>query len=57
MRSEQVETSTGKGRVRLSDRYAPVNYVIRVFQEFAGETPTLKHASGSMDLPHGNRRE
>lgn len=54
MRTEQVETLSGRGRLRLSDRYASVNYVIRVFQDFAGETPTLRHASGDMDLPHGD---
>ena len=61
MRTEQVETITGKGRVQLGDRYAkatgldPVNLVIRVFQDFADDnTPTLKHASGSMDLPLGD---
>jgi hypothetical protein len=54
MRTEQVETITGRGRLRLSDRYASVNYVIRVFQDFVGDAPTIKHASGDLDLPHGD---
>jgi len=54
MRTEQIETLFGNGLVRLSDRYAPVRYVIRVFQEFAGSVPTLKSATGGMNLPAGD---
>jgi hypothetical protein len=41
-------------QVQLSDRYASVTLVIRVFQDFASNTPTLKHANGHIDLPLGD---
>ena len=53
-RTEQIETLTGKGRLRLSNRYAMVDYVIRVSQEFVGTTPTLKSATGGLNLPHND---
>jgi len=53
-RVKQVETITGNGRVRLTDRTAAVNYVIRVFQEFDDEVPLLKNAKGRLNLPHGD---
>lgn len=43
---KHIETLTGTGRLELSDRYVSVQYVIRVFQEYAHGTPTLKSATG-----------
>jgi hypothetical protein len=54
MRTERIETISGKGRLRLSDRYTEVDCVIRVFQEFSGDIPTLRSATGGLKLPHGD---
>jgi hypothetical protein len=50
-RNRQIEMLNGQGRVLLGDKSVPANYVIRVFQEFDGNLPTLKIASGNLDLP------
>jgi len=34
--------------LRLSDRYTPVKYVIRIYQEYVGNVPTLKNANGGL---------
>jgi hypothetical protein len=49
-RTEQVETIIGKGQLRLTNRYAQVDYDIRVFQEFDGDVPTIKSARGNVNL-------
>jgi hypothetical protein len=54
-RNELIETAHGTGRLRLSDRYVPVNYVIRVYQEYVGDVPTLQSANGGLaNLPAGD---
>jgi hypothetical protein len=54
MRKERIETISGKGRLKLSHRYADVDYVIRIFQEFNGGAPTLRSATGGVKLPGGD---
>ncbi len=53
-RVRQTETILGSGRLRLSDRYAPVNYKINVFRHFDDDLPLLSEARGGLNLPHGD---
>jgi|ERR1039458_7540914 hypothetical protein len=54
-RTELVETAHGTGRLRLSDRYVRVKYVVRIYQEYVGDVPTLKSADGGLrNLPAGD---
>jgi len=53
-RTELIETARGTGQLRLSDSYTPVEYTIRIYQEYDGEVPTLKSANGGLgNLPQG----
>ena len=45
-RTERVETYVGACRLSLSNRLAGLRCVLRVYQDFLGDTPTLRHADG-----------
>jgi len=54
-RTEQIETFAGRARLRLSDLYVTLTCVIRVYQKYSDDVPTLKHASGRFEgLPEGD---
>ena len=54
MQIERLETISGRGLLLLSNRYAEVEYVMRVFQEFHGEGPSVRRVRGGVKLPEGD---
>jgi hypothetical protein len=52
MQTERLEVISGRGR--LGSRYAGLEYVIRVFQEFSENAPTRQYACGGLKLPQGD---
>jgi|SRR5579872_2228949 len=54
-RTERTDTFYGNCKVRLKDRELALRCVARFYQNYHGETPTLKHADGKFEnLPHGS---
>lgn len=51
MSIQRVDTLAGRGRVRLTDRFASVDYEIHVLQELDGGVPTRTTAKGNVKLP------
>jgi len=52
--TERIELFVGRCRLRLRDRFVDLRCAIRVYQDYAGGSPTLKRAQGKFEnLPQG----
>ena len=52
--TKRIELFSGTCQLRLSDRVLDLRCALRVFQDYAGETPTLKRAVGRLEgIPGG----
>jgi hypothetical protein len=52
---EIIETFIGRCKLKLSDRHVRTKCVLRIYQDYNGGIPTLKHADGAFsELPQGD---
>jgi hypothetical protein len=54
-RTERIETYVGACKLGPSNRLTGLRCVLRIYQDFLGETPVLKRADGGFEnLPNGD---